>query len=374
MKTILKQAAALLLALTAVGASADTAPTLKIGSPAPKLQNGKYVQGDPVKAFEPGKAYIVEFWATWCGPCRASIPHLNKIYTKYKDKGLVVIGQDCWEEDDAKVAPFVKDMGDKMTYRVALDDKTKNEKGAMADTWMTAAGQGGIPTAFLVDTNGIIAWIGHPMELEEKQDVIDQVLAGKYDVKKAAADHDKEVKEEAETEKQMEPMQEKLAAMSKAAQAKKWDEALDDLTAAEKLIPEKKGGEMKINFEVTRFRLLLAKKDFPAAYKLAGKLGDDNKDNGYLLNFLATQIVTDKSIEKPDLDLAEKLINRANDGAEGKDAEILDTQARVLFMKGKKDAAVAAETKALSVAEAADKPALQKSLDSYKKGELPAED
>ena len=98
-------------------------PTLKVGDPAPKLQNGKWVQGDPVKEFKEGKAYLVEFWATWCGPCRVSIPHLNEIHNKYKDKGLVVIGQDCWERDEALVGPFVEKMGDKMTYRVALDDK-----------------------------------------------------------------------------------------------------------------------------------------------------------------------------------------------------------------------------------------------------------
>ena len=104
-------------------------PTLKVGDPAPKLQTGKWVQGEPVKDFEKGKAYIVEFWATWCPPCRASIPHLNEIYIKFKDKGLIVIGQDCAERDESLVAPFVKKMGDKMTYRVALDDKTNDKRG-----------------------------------------------------------------------------------------------------------------------------------------------------------------------------------------------------------------------------------------------------
>jgi len=110
--------------------------TLKVGDPAPKLQTGKWVQGDPVKDFAKGKAYIVEFWATWCPPCRASIPHLNETYNKFKDKGLVVIGQDCYEKDETLVAPFVKKMGDKMTYRVALDDKSSDSKGQMAKTWM----------------------------------------------------------------------------------------------------------------------------------------------------------------------------------------------------------------------------------------------
>jgi len=174
------------LASAVLGASSlmvMAGPTLKVGDPAPKLQTGTWVQGEPVKDFEKGKVYIVEFWATWCGPCRASIPHLNEVYTKFKDKGLIVIGQNCWERDESLVAPFVTKMGDKMTYRVALDDKTNSKKGVMAETWMAAAGQNGIPTAFLIDTHGRVAWIGHPMTLKES--VIEEALAGKGQLSKA---------------------------------------------------------------------------------------------------------------------------------------------------------------------------------------------
>src|ERR1700741_513599 len=137
-----KRMAALLALASAIATTPAFAdgPTLKVGDPAPKLQTGKWVQGEPVKEFQKGTAYVVEFWATWCGPCRASIPHLNETYNKFKDKGLVVIGQDCWEKDEDKVAPFLKSMGDKMTYRVVLDNKDGSEKGKMSDTWMTAAG------------------------------------------------------------------------------------------------------------------------------------------------------------------------------------------------------------------------------------------
>jgi thiol-disulfide isomerase/thioredoxin len=178
----LKSTAALLAVTAGLSFNLGAAPTLKVGDPAPKLQTGKWVQGDPVKDFEKGKAYIVEFWATWCPPCRASIPHLNEVYKKFKDKGLIVIGQDCWERDESLVAPFVKKMGDKMTYRVALDDKTGNRNGRMAETWMEAAGRNGIPSAFLVNSKGVIAWIGHPMEL--KEEVIEGVLSGKTPVSK----------------------------------------------------------------------------------------------------------------------------------------------------------------------------------------------
>ena len=125
----LKLTAALLAVTAGLTFTLAAGPTLKVGDPAPKLQTGKWVQGDPVKDFEKGKAYIVEFWATWCPPCRASIPHLNEIYEKYKDKGLIVIGQNCSERDDSGVAAFVKKMGDKMTYRVALDDKRSDREG-----------------------------------------------------------------------------------------------------------------------------------------------------------------------------------------------------------------------------------------------------
>src|SRR5262245_45128662 len=91
--------AIIVVSLTLGVAVAASAATLKVGDPAPKLQVAKWVQGDPVTKFDPDKAYIVEFWATWCGPCRVSIPHLNELHEKFKDKKLVVIGQDCWERN-----------------------------------------------------------------------------------------------------------------------------------------------------------------------------------------------------------------------------------------------------------------------------------
>jgi hypothetical protein len=66
-----------------------------------------------------------------------------------------------------------------------LDDKSSDKKGAMAKTWMEAAGRKGIPSAFLVDTKGTIAWIGHPMALKEQ--TIEEVLSGSYKISQADA-------------------------------------------------------------------------------------------------------------------------------------------------------------------------------------------
>src|SRR5437588_12539911 len=76
-------AAGLALVLAAPAARADG--TLSVGDPAPKLQVKEFVKGDPVKELEKGKVYVVEFWATWCGPCRATIPHLTELAKEHKD-------------------------------------------------------------------------------------------------------------------------------------------------------------------------------------------------------------------------------------------------------------------------------------------------
>jgi thiol-disulfide isomerase/thioredoxin len=331
---------------------------LKVGDPAPKLQVGKWVQGEPLKSFEKDKAYIVEFWATWCGPCRVSIPHLNEIHNKFKDKSLVVIGQDCWERDESAVEPFIKKMADKMTYRVALDDKTDGGKGKMAETWMEAAGQNGIPAAFLINKEAKIVWIGHPMELEEK--TIEKVLAGKYDAKEAAKAAEEKEKNQAELTKLSSEL---MASM----QAKEWDKAEATLTQMEQKMPE----NFRSGAEMARLKIMLAKGDEAKAVLLANTLSDKDKENAVMQNELAWSLVTAEGIKDEGLGAAAKIANRANDAAKGKDPAILDTLARVLLMQGKKEQAVETQQKAVDLAEGDMKDALQKTLDSYKEGKLP---
>jgi len=358
MKQLHSTAALLALAAGAWLARADDV-TLKVGDPAPKLQVAKWAQGEPVKEFQNGTTYMVEFWATWCGPCRESIPHLNEIQNRYKDKGLVVIGQDSFERDESLVAPFIKKMGDKMTYRVAMDDKEESKKGKMAETWMTAAGQNGIPTAFLVDPNGKIAWIGHPMTLQDS--VIEQVISGKWDLAKAAEDYDKNQKKTAE-------MQGLWTRFNKNVSSKDWDAAMAALDELEKTTPE----GQRDNLQVNRFNVLIGKRDFSAANKIARQYSDAHKDNAIMQNELAWQIATNPNITDRDLSLAEVIATRANDASKGKDPGIMDTLARVYFMQGRKKEAVSLQEKALNAAgEGEMKESLQKTLDAYKRGELP---
>lgn len=153
--------------------------TLKTGDAAPKLNCGEWIQGKPVSEFAKDKAYLIEFWATWCVPCVAEIPHLNALHLKFKEKGLVVIGQNVEGKDQRPVKAFVKKMADRMTYPVALDQMSGSGQSSMAKMWLEAAGLNSIPSAFLVGKDGRLVWIGHPNELKET--MIEEALADKAD-------------------------------------------------------------------------------------------------------------------------------------------------------------------------------------------------
>jgi thiol-disulfide isomerase/thioredoxin len=158
------------------------AVTLNVGDPAPALKVGGWFKGTPVETFAPGKVYVVEFWATWCGPCRKMIPHLTEL-AKQHSADATFVGVSVWEhpaeKTDASIAsmvsPFVKKMGDTMDYNVAAD----GVDGFMATHWMAAAGQIAIPSAFVIGTDQRVAWIGYPSDLGP---VLDQVIAGKWDI------------------------------------------------------------------------------------------------------------------------------------------------------------------------------------------------
>jgi len=152
--------------------------SLKAGDPAPALEASKWLQGKEVKKFEDGKVYVVEFWATWCGPCIVMMPHLSELQASYKDKGVTVIGFSARDPNNsqAKVTEFVKKRGPKLKYTFAYADNRDTY-----DAWMKAAGQNGIPCSFVVDKAGKIAYIGHPMYLDV---VLPQVVKGTWKIDK----------------------------------------------------------------------------------------------------------------------------------------------------------------------------------------------
>jgi thiol-disulfide isomerase/thioredoxin len=148
--------------------------TLKIGDAAPMFKGAKFLTGTEVSKYEPSKVYVVEFWATWCGPCIQAMPHLAEINAEYKDQGLVIVGLTTKGPDNSaeKVAEFVNTKGKKHGYAMAF-----SESEELYDSFMTASGQQGIPCSFVIDKAGKIAFIGHPMQLDH---VVPKVLAGTW--------------------------------------------------------------------------------------------------------------------------------------------------------------------------------------------------
>jgi thiol-disulfide isomerase/thioredoxin/tetratricopeptide (TPR) repeat protein len=335
--------------MLATAASADE--TLKEGSPAPPMKVVKWFKGTPVSTFEKGKIYVVEFWATWCGPCKISIPHLTELAKKYNGK-VIFTGVDCWENPAGgnsayldTVAKFVSDMGDKMSYNIAAD----GPEGTMATTWMTAAGQNGIPTAFVVDKEGRIAWIGHPMGgLDE---ALGQIIAGKFDVAAAAR------KRVAETTANN--------ALQTVYQLWGLGKTKEAIAAVDKLIadhPDQRTPMLQIKFQI------LWASDQPAAIQLARTLSrPEAKCNAALLNEMALSIVFVRGNPRSaDCDLALAMARRAADLTFRADPNILGTLACAYYKKGNKTFGLAAERKAMAAYDrkAADNPNERASLRS----------
>lgn len=107
-----------------------------------------------------GKVVLIEFWATWCPPCRESIPAMNEIYKRYNEKGLVILGisVDKGQNVAEDLRAFVREYS--ILYPVLIDSKNINN----------LYGVYSIPTTFLIDKDGkvILKNIGFSPELEDK--------------------------------------------------------------------------------------------------------------------------------------------------------------------------------------------------------------
>ena len=169
------------LATTAIAQEAKSKPTLVPGSEVnlAAVTNADWVQGAGPTAFEPGKVYVFECWATWCGPCVALIPHVNELHKKYYDKGLRVHGMNSWEEGREITVDYVKAKGEGMSYPVAY-----THGSAFETEWLTAAGVESIPHAFVV-RDGKLLLGTEAVRLTDS--LVELMLSGDEGAEKAAA-------------------------------------------------------------------------------------------------------------------------------------------------------------------------------------------
>jgi len=235
-----------------------------------------------------------------------------------------------------------------MDYHVAMDLVTgegKTARGRMADTWMTAAGQDSIPTAFVVNGDGRIAWIGHPMALEKP---LAKIVAGTWDI-------DAQIK--------IATAEEKLARALKAEDAKGALAAIETVIALD--------AALEAQYATTKFEVLLHDKQYAEAYAYGAKLVDGLlKDDADALNKLAWSVVDPEAtdVEKHDLAFALKAASRANELTSGKSPGILDTLAKVHFDMGDVAKAIDIQQKAVDATQDAEmKKDLSERLEEYKK-------
>jgi thiol-disulfide isomerase/thioredoxin len=317
-----------------------TAQDLKVGDPAPKLEVKSFVKGEPVKEFERGKTYVVEFWVTWCQPCKVSIPHLTELQKKHP--AVTFIGVSIAERDQGLVKPFVDKMGDKMAYRVAVDavpeGKSANE-GAMSQGWMQAAGQNGIPCAFIVAGDGKIYWIGLPMDMDE---AVEKIASGSWDVKTAIAEQQR-AKEEAA---KVTTLRMDLAKAMESGDAKKVIAAADAIIQLKPMY-EKVCGPLKFAALIK-----LDEQDKALEYGkklLASEVGKDAQG----LNGVAWAIVDPASKTKPNAKLLEMALDsakKADELAEEKNPAIADTLAKTYFDSGNVAKAIETQERAVRLA------------------------
>ncbi len=162
-----------LVTLAAMALAGASALALEVGDDAPPLRVKSWIGGTPVTPeASKGKILVVDFWASWCQPCRQTAARLNRLHKKHADKGVLFVG--ITEEDEATAKKFMATVA--MDYHVGLDDDGKTN-----DAYMK--GVAGLPHTFVVDREGRVAWHGHPLTRLTR--VVEELAANKFDLARA---------------------------------------------------------------------------------------------------------------------------------------------------------------------------------------------
>ena len=275
-----------------------------LGDRAPELQIREWVKGDAL-SLEDGKGeklFVIEFWESWCGPCRSIIPHLTELQKRFNND-VIFIGITT-EQDADKIGAFVDAQKDTMGYRVAMDDEQKTYKA-----YMHAFNISQIPYAFLVDREGRLVWHAHPMN--DFDTVIAKAVAGELDVANVVDAH--RISEEKFVKRRMH-----------------YQQAYKDFELVQSLALDAEGDVAELRSHLEAISTSFA--DLPD-----------------FLNACAWWLLTDANVHHRALDLALKLSARAVEGYERKDPASLDTYARALFDNGRREEAIAQERLALQV-------------------------
>ncbi len=360
-----------LLLLVAHRVPAVAEQELSIGSVAPSLDIEHWLQdGDgffkPVTKFQPGKVYVIEFWATWCGPCIMSMPHLAETQTKYRGRGVQIISisdetldeveslmsQEHPQAGKGKGAPKAGKTFADITSAYCL---TTDPDRSVHESYMEAANQNGIPTSFIVGKTGKIEWIGHPMEMDEP---LEEVVEGTWDREKFA----KQFRTKAEFEQAMQQL-------STLAGAGKFDEAIKFTEATIKKAKTNELNDYVEQWTDIRFSLMISTgkvdDEVVAYYRDYIKQMEDNPiELGQFGYSLYDAYQQGGNLGPLDTDVIEA-INACKDKAP-KDAEAFlnNTIAKLYDADGQLDKAIEAQKQAIEEADERQKKRLTMFLES----------
>jgi len=325
--------AAALLALTL---PADD--PLTIGDPAPALDIAHWMKGSATSTFEPGHVYVLEFWATWCGPCIGNMEHLSKVQEEHSKRDVHVIGLS--DEPLQTTVAFLflsapeegRLQNDRTRYALATDP----DRSVHRD-YFEAANQRSIPKVFIIGRDAHVEWIGHPMDMDP---VLEAVLDGTWErAAHRAAALDKQRRNRAITDAERR--------LSVAVDEQRWHDTLEPLDV---LI------DHEPHYIPTKVGILLSRmRDYERGFAAARDAIEQAwATNGLLLHQLAWYLSCNHEFpidpEHLDLDLALRAAERSVelDATEYH----LTMLAQVHALRGDGDAAVAAQTRAIETLEA----------------------
>ncbi len=334
----------------------DNRPKLSIGSKAPKIEIEHWLSMpdgfEEVKRFKKGNVYVVEFWATWCGPCLRAMPHFSEVAQKYSDQGVQVIGVS--DEKLTKVKAFLlkKPNKDKSETWGDITSKyclTCDPDGSVKKGIFRAAGQTGIPRAFIIGKTGHVEWIGHPTKIEKP---LEQIVAGNWDSAAFKVSFEKAYRIKSNKKE-----------VDRLLKAEKHNMAVNQIS---KLVEDYEGDDRR-KWQLQSLEICL-KNNLRRTEKDFRKVAKEYYKDSTMMNSMAWAVVSahqeDAEINPSILELARTAIDLSVKIE--RSAAALDTLAHIAELQGDLDEAIKIQVEAVEKADEKLKPELKEYLQKLK--------
>ncbi|MBX3394943.1 MAG: TlpA family protein disulfide reductase [Phycisphaerae bacterium] len=317
------------------GVRVDASP--KIGDVAPAMDGIRWLNATPKSipgGQEPARhVFVVEFWATWSGPCRKLVPRLTTLHEKYGRQGVIVLS--ISDEAEADVQAFLKKFP-AMPYHVGVDPNGETSKVWIDDI-------DGIPHAFVVDRDKRVIWSGHPADYEGLESAVRGALTGTFDLAAARIAEANQVKYD-----ELLPALQSLYAGWEAGGLEADKRAATErelITTVEKMIQLCPGD---VQPSLIKRQLLRAFGRESEADTFGQSMESRFANSPTALAEIArTELGTDLNYRRPAVML--RCARKAVELSESDDAEILALLAQIECEVGMVDAAAAHQTKALMI-------------------------